>query len=374
MTLALYRKYRPKTFADFFGQVEVRIVLQRAAQENRFAHAYLFYGPRGTGKTTAARLMAKLVNCETRINDVDFRAKGEPCNKCRVCNEVDAGNALDVIEIDAASNRGIDEIRALKDGIRVAPSSYAYKVFIIDEVHMLTREAFNALLKTLEEPPAHAILILATTEYDKIPPTITSRAQRFHFRRLTVAQITQKLQSIVAEEKLTINADALELIAAMAEGSARDAESVLGQVISLGHDVTPEAIERIVGRVGYRSVAAFASLLLAKDLPASLRELNNLYTAGHNIIDFGKELITYLRRVLALHYDPELATVLAEELPHDALMRLQKHAETLDPLFLISLLKLLLRAYTEMRYSSIAIAPFEVAIIEGLNVATSNKL
>ncbi len=366
MTLALYRKYRPKTFADFFGQTEVRTVLQRAAQENRFAHAYLFYGPRGTGKTTAARLMAKLVNCETRLRDTNFRSTGEPCNKCRACTEIDRGQALDVIEIDAASNRGIDEIRALKDGIRVAPTSFAYKVFIIDEVHMLTREAFNALLKTLEEPPAHAILVLATTEYDKIPPTITSRAQRFHFRRLSMSQIAQKLQSIVAAEKLIIGADALELIAAMAEGSVRDAESLLGQVVALGGAVTPETIERIVGRVGYRAVSAFAALLLQQNLSASLHELNALYAAGHNIVDFAKELITYLRRVLAVHYDESLAHVLAEELPHDELERLRAHAASLDPLRLIALLKLLLRAYTEMRYSPIAIAPLEVAIIEGL--------
>ncbi len=193
----------------------------------------MFYGSRGTGKTTTARLIAKLLNCEKRRDDAEFRKLGEPCNECRHCKEIDAQNSFDVIEIDAASNRGIDEIRNLKDSIRTSPASGEYKVYIIDEVHMLTTPAFNALLKTLEEPPAHAVLVLATTEYEKLPATIVSRTQRFLFKKLPKTKIMEKLAMMAKAEKIQIDKPALELIAAAAEGSFRDAESLLDQISSL---------------------------------------------------------------------------------------------------------------------------------------------
>lgn len=372
MTLALYRKYRPKQFEDFLGQEEVRKVLQEAGRQDRMAHAYLFYGPRGTGKTTAARLIAKLANCEKRITDLQFRTSGEPCNACAPCVAIDAGNAFDVLEIDAASNRGIDEIRDLKESIKLSPSVYRYKIFIIDEVHMLTREAFNALLKTLEEPPAHAIFILATTEYDKIPPTIASRTQRFHFRKLTLTQIIQKLETIVAEESFTVTREALELIASIAEGSLRDAESLLAQVVAFGEMIDINTVERIVGRVGYRGITEFAELLLTKNLHGTLTRLNELITSGHNITDFNKELITYLRRLLALAFDPTLSKLFSDELTKEELVLLSAQATTADKTFVINLLQSLIRSYTEMRYSPIALAPFEVAIIRGFGAPDSS--
>src|SRR5580704_16688214 len=229
---ALYRKYRPKKLEEVLGQETNVEILRNAARSGRLGQAYIFYGPRGTGKTTTARLIAKLLNCEKRRTDPEFAKLGEPCNECRECLAIDAQNSFDVIEIDAASNRGIDEIRNLKENIRTSPASAEYKVYIIDEAHMLTGAAFNALLKTLEEPPKHAVIILATTEFEKLPPTITSRAQRFVFKKLSKAVIAAKLATEAREENIAIDEDALELIAAAGEGSVRDAESLLDQIAS----------------------------------------------------------------------------------------------------------------------------------------------
>ncbi len=376
MTLAFYRKYRPKTFEDLLGQNEIREILQNAARQDKLAHAYLFYGGRGSGKTTAARLIAKITNCETRLKNEKFKLTGEPCNSCRPCQEIDDGRALDVIEIDAASNRGIDEIRDLKENIRLSPTSYNKKVFIIDEMHMLTREAFNALLKTLEEPPAHALFVLATTEYDKVPPTIASRTQRFHFKRLSISEIVVKLTYISKLEKIKIEQDALELIAAIAEGSLRDAESLLDQVTSMEENPSLDAIQKIVGRVGYKAITDFANLIFSTKggsafggrnyLGAALSYANNLYNEGHNIVDFNKELINYFRRVLAIKFDPSLENLYKQELTKDQLAKIKEHSQSADVNITINLIKSLVRAYGEMRYSPLAIAPFEVAIIENL--------
>ena len=223
--LVLYRKYRPQTFAEIIGQEHVVQTLTNAISSGMISHAYLFAGPRGSGKTTIARLLAKAVNCENR--------KGfEPCNQCSSCLEISAGRALDLIEIDAASHRGIDEMRELRDGIRFIPTKSKYKVFIIDECHQLTKEAANALLKTLEEPPGHAIFILATTEIHKMIPTIISRCQRFDFRKLTLPEIIKRLEIVSGKEKARIEKPALELIAINSGGSIRDAESLLDQVLT----------------------------------------------------------------------------------------------------------------------------------------------
>ena len=367
MALAIYRKYRPKTFEGVLGQESVTEILKNAASLNRLAHAYLFYGPRGCGKTTTARLIAKIANCETRQKDETFRKKGEPCNYCRVCKEVDEGHALDIIEIDAASNRGIDEIRNLKEGINLSPTSYAYKVFIIDEAHQLTKEAFNALLKTLEEPPAHAILILATTQFEKIPATITSRTQRFHFKRVSLVTIVEKLEKIVKAEKIEISKQAMELIAAAAEGSFRDAESLLDQIASLKEKIDLQSVEEIIGQVGFLKTAELAELLVKNDLSKSLEYISEINEGGYNLVQFNKDLIHYLRRVLSLKLNPQIETMFKKEITNSELETIKKHSKIAEDQQLIKLIKSLIEAYTEMRYSPFTVVPLEVAIIENLN-------
>lgn len=366
--LAIYRKYRPKLLGELLGQEHIVKILQNAARQDKLAHAYLFYGPRGTGKTTAARLIAKLANCETRQKDEKFKLQGEPCNKCPVCLRIDAGRALDIVEIDAASNRGIDEIRNLKEEIKVSPIALKYKVFIIDETHMLTREAFNALLKTLEEPPAHAILILATTEYEKIPATISSRAQRFHFRRLSLDEIIEKLNRIVQAEKIKITGEALELIAALAEGSLRDAESLLDQITSLDQDIELKDVEKIAGKIGHKKTSVLADYILKNDLQNALNYLNEIDQDGYNLAQLNKDLIHYLRRALTLRTNPKIEELYKKQLTKDELNNLKIHAELLNENKTIALLKSLIRAYGEMRYSPFAIVPLEIAIIENLKI------
>ncbi len=368
--LALYRKYRPKKLEDLLGQGAIVEVLKNAAINDKLAHAYLFYGPRGSGKTTTARLIAKIANCEKRRDDKKFKALGEPCNKCRPCVEIDEGRAFDVIEIDAASNRGIDEIRNLKEGIKFSPASYQYKIYIIDECHQLTKEAFNALLKTLEEPPAHAIFILATTETEKMPATIVSRTQRFHFKRLPLIKIVEKLKAICKAEKIKADDDAMELIAASAEGSFRDAESLIDQIASLEEKITLESVEKILGRVGFFRTAEMTDFLINNNLAKAMEYLNQINEAGYNLIQFNKDLIYYLRRVLALKFSPALEAEFKKELTDTELKLLKNHSQMLNTPAneqkTINLIKSLIRAYTEMRYSPFAIAPLEVAIIENL--------
>ncbi len=369
MAQALYRKYRPQKLDDVLGQETNVEILKNAAKAGRLGQAYIFYGARGTGKTTTARLIAKLLNCEKRRTDPEFAKLGEPCNECRECLAIDAQNSFDVVEIDAASNRGIDEIRNLKENIRTSPASAEHKVYIIDEAHMLTGAAFNALLKTLEEPPKHAVIILATTEFEKLPPTITSRAQRFVFKKLTKAIIIEKLTSIAKKEKIKIDDAAIELIAAAAEGSFRDAESLLDQISSLasakGIDLADA--ERVTGRTGLKKVHELAALIVAKDVKGALTNLSELNEEGHNLVQFTKDLIHYLRKVLSLKVNPSLKGIMERDLTRDEVAGAIALGAGADTATLVKMIKALIRAYAEMRYSPFAIVPLEVALVENLS-------
>lgn len=366
MALALYRKYRPKSLSELVGHDVNTEILKNAAKANKLGQAYLFYGSRGTGKTSTARLIAKLLNCEKRHADPEFMKLGEPCNECHSCEEISKNNSLDVIEIDAASNRGIDEIRNLKESIVTAPVSGRYKVYIIDEAHMLTGPAFNALLKTLEEPPKHAALILATTEFEKLPPTITSRTQRFLFKKLPKTVILEKLNKIVKEEKMKIDADALELVAAASEGSLRDAESLLDQLSSFDGKISLQDAETLIGRVGFKKVEELAGLILKNDLKSALGSLQEITEEGHNLVQYTKDLIHYLGKVLALHSNPALESSFHLELTDEEIKRLKELSKLAKEDKLSSFIRALIRAYSEMRYSPFALIPLEVALVENL--------
>lgn len=366
MPTALYRTYRPRRLADLVGQETTASLLQNAAATGRLGHAYLLYGSRGTGKTTTARILAKLFNCEKRASDDKFRQAGEACNECLACREIDSGASLDVVEIDAASNRGIDEIRNLKESIRAVPAGGRYKVYIIDEAHMLTSAAWNALLKTLEEPPKHGVIILATTEYDKLPATIVSRTQRFLFKKPTKVIIMEKLGVVAKHEKIEIEPAALELIAAAAEGSFRDAESLLDQARSLATPVTLKSVEELIGRVGFSRVHDLAVAVIGRDTPGALELIATLSENGTNMVSLTKDLIHYLRKIVAFGADPKLEPFLAADLTSDELERLKKIAGQLDSAFGITLIEKLLTAYSEMRYSPFATIPLEIALIETL--------
>ncbi|HOV88955.1 MAG TPA: DNA polymerase III subunit gamma/tau [Candidatus Paceibacterota bacterium] len=358
--LALYRRYRPKTFAEVIGQKPIIQTLCNALSTNHVSHAYLFCGQRGTGKTTVARLLAKAVNCENRKEN-----ECEPCNQCESCIEINEGRSLDLIEIDAASNRGIDEIRELKDGIRFAPVKSKYKVFIIDEVHMLTKEAFNALLKTLEEPPAHAIFILATTEPEKLPPTIISRTQRFDFKKLTLNEIITRLKILAEAEKINITPDALKEIALSAEGSLRDAESFLDQIISLGYkQIDLNTLEEVLGRVNFSKTAQFLDYLLAKDVKSAITFINSLYENGVDLINFSRTVLKLARQIMLLKINPQISQIIKDEFTEDQLEKVNQLAQDFPMDDLQKLIDSLLKIKEQIKYSPIQTLPLEMIVIQ----------
>ena len=317
---ALARKYRPRTFAEMVGQEHVVRTLRAAVRKDKLAHAYLFAGPRGCGKTTVARLLAKALNCPQRRDD-------DPCGECEVCRAIAAGTWLDVLEIDAASHTGVDNIRDLRDMAQYQPTQGSNRVFIIDEVHMLSKGAFNALLKILEEPPARVFFFFATTEPNRIPRTILSRCQRFDFRLLSREELSARLADILRQEQVTLEEGALRLVVNQAEGSMRDALSILDQVVAAaaeGVPVTEQDVSELFGLVRGEVFTALNEALLSHDPAAALRLTGEVLAAGRSVDDFSRGLLQNLRHLLLLRADPALAEGIG--LPADQVATLREQA------------------------------------------------
>src|SRR5512139_738919 len=317
--LVLARKWRPQLFEDVIGQRPITRTLQNAISQKRVAHAFLFSGARGVGKTSTARILAKALNCEQgpQVN---------PCNHCSSCLEISSGASMDVIEIDGASNRGIDEIRELRENVRYTPAKSRYKIYIIDEVHMLTKEAFNALLKTLEEPPPHIIFIFATTEPHKIPATILSRCQRYDFKRIPFREVIGSLKRIVEEEGIQISQRGLLSIAQESEGSLRDAQSLLDQVIAYaGREIKDDEIAEVLGLIDRKMLSDTIEAIADKDVERCMKVIEQVYHFGYDLQHFCRELLQYLRHLILIKLSQHPERLM--ELPEEELGSLKRQAE-----------------------------------------------
>jgi len=349
-----YRKWRPQTLADVVGQEHITKTLLNALESSRVAHAYLFCGPRGTGKTSTGRILAKAVNCQKN-------GKGEPCNTCSSCQATTNGSALDVIEIDAASNRGIDDIRELRERVKFAPNSARYKVYIIDEVHMLTTDASNALLKTLEEPPPHAIFVLATTEPHKLLPTILSRCQRFDFRRLSHNAVVAKLSLICQQEDISIDPQALKLVARAVSGSLRDAENLLQQLVAYyGRQIDVSQVQDTLGVTADSRVKELVGHIAARDVAAGLDTLNSLVADGLDLMQFNRGLVEYLRNMLLAKSGAEASIDLAS----DDLAEVRELADRMAMEDVVRSLKLF--GQIDLRSRDYSSLPLELALVESI--------
>ncbi|MFS0657112.1 DNA polymerase III subunit gamma/tau [Bacillus sp. 179-C3.3 HS] len=352
---ALYRVFRPQVFEDVVGQEHITKTLQNALLQKKFSHAYLFSGPRGTGKTSAAKIFAKAVNCEKS-------PVSEPCNECMACKGITNGSISDVIEIDAASNNGVDEIRDIRDKVKFAPSAVTYKVYIIDEVHMLSIGAFNALLKTLEEPPAHCIFILATTEPHKIPLTIISRCQRFDFKRITTKDIVGRMEKIVDAESLNVQEGSLEIIASAADGGMRDALSLLDQAVSFsGEQLTTDDALLITGAVSQHFISQLAEAIFDQNIAVALDTLNELLQQGKDAAKLIEDMIFYFRDMLLYKTAPDLEGVLEKVKVDEKFVSLSGRVE---PQFLYETIEVLNKSHQEMKWTNHPRIFFEVAVVK----------
>ncbi|MCS6826352.1 MAG: DNA polymerase III subunit gamma/tau [Caldilinea sp.] len=356
MSTALYRKWRSQTFDEVVGQEHVTQTLKNALRDGRVAHAYLFTGPRGTGKTSTARILAKALNCTAPEAE-------RPCNRCPTCRAITEGRMIDLIEIDAASNNSVDDIRELRDKVGFRPSQGRYKIYIIDEVHMLSGSAFNALLKTLEEPPPHARFILATTEPHKIPATVISRCQRFDFRRIPAAEIARHLRNIVEAEGFDAEPDALLMIARSAQGCMRDAVSLLDQMLSFGHDrVTLTQVEQVLGAVNAQTVVEFVAALAERNTARGLQLIHRLTLDGASLPEFCQQVIEHLRGLMMLQMtnDPTLL----DDLPTETVQQMQAQAKKMDLTTTLYAIKRFSAAINELKGGFQPQLPLELALIE----------
>lgn len=356
-----YLKYRPQTLNELIGQEIVKKTLLSSFNNNKLSHAYLFVGPRGTGKTSTARILAKMVNCE-KLNEI-------PCNKCPACISITDGSNLDLIEIDAASNRGIEDIRSLRDKIKLAPTSARKKVYIIDEVHMLTTEAFNALLKTLEEPPAHALFILATTESNKIPQTILSRVQRLDFKLASPEQLLEVLKRIVSKEKIDIDEEALKILIKKSDGSFRDGVKLLDQIASLGEKITAPLTAEHLKSARFENILDLIQSLSAKDTAKTLLNVSKQIEQGVDIKELILTLMDALRSLVLVKsgVGEQLVKAYLTEDKYQSLVAISKDFGNAD---LINNLKLLQDALEKLKFAGVFSLPLELAVVEMCDAST----
>jgi len=360
------RKWRPQVFEDVVGQGHITKTLQNAIATNRLAHAFLFSGPRGVGKTTTARILAKALNCKEGPTPT-------PCGKCDPCLETAAGTSVDVIEIDGASNRGIEHIRELRETVKYAPVGGKYKVYVIDEVHMLTNEAFNALLKTLEEPPPHVIFIFATTEPQKIPATIHSRCQRYGFKRIALIEIASKLREITDKEGIKVSDQGLNLIARAAEGSMRDSQSLLDQAVSYsGMEIRNDDLQAILGAVAQETLKTFADGLLARDASGLLRQIDTLLEQGQDMRQLLAGEVEHFRNLIITRTAKDAGPII--DLPAADLETIKQQAAGTDTERLVMLFDSLSRTLEEMRWSPHQRFTLEVGLVKACSVATLKPL
>jgi DNA polymerase-3 subunit gamma/tau len=355
------RKYRPGTFADVIGQPHIVQTLLNAISTKRIAHAYLFSGTRGVGKTTVARILAKALNCE-------HGPTGHPCNRCANCLEIAQGSSADVVEIDGASNTSVDDVREIRENIKFMPFRGRYRVYIIDEVHMLSNSAFNALLKTLEEPPAHVVFIFATTEIHKIPATILSRCQHYNFRRIARAELVERLRHVAQEERLTIEDRSLLALARASEGSLRDALSLLDQAVSFGgKTVRHQDLELLLGAVPHELVQGFIKAVLARNGPAALGTLASLLDQGHDLRTFCAEIVEQVRNLLVASVVPtstQLESLI--DASHEDVRQLTEDAKILTPDELQGLLTIFIHTEESLRLSAHPRFVMEAAAIRAI--------
>jgi len=354
---ALYRKWRPLDFNDVKGQDHIVTTLKNQIKSDRIGHAYLFCGTRGTGKTTIAKILAKAVNCERPID-------GSPCCECETCKSIAAGTSMNVIEIDAASNNGVDNIREIRDEVQYSPTSGKYKVYIIDEVHMLSIGAFNALLKTLEEPPAYVIFILATTEAHKIPITILSRCQRYDFKRITIDTITQRLSELMIAEKVNVEEKALRYIAKAADGSLRDALSLLDQCIAfyMGKDLKYDNVLEVLGAVDTEVFSKLLSKVLGQDIAACIHLLEELVIQGRDLGQFVIDFVWYLRNLLLIKTSDNVEDVI--DASAENLKLLKEQSQLVDSDTLMRYIRIFSELSNNIKYSSQKRILVEIALIK----------
>jgi len=355
---ALYRKFRPDNFFDVKGQEHIVTTLKNQIKAGRIGHAYLFTGTRGTGKTTVAKLLGKVVNCE---NPVD----GNPCNECRMCKGIAAQTSMNVIEIDAASNNGVDNVREIVEEVRYSPTEGKYKVYIIDEVHMLSAGAFNALLKTIEEPPSYVIFILATTEVHKIPITILSRCQRYDFKRITIDTIAERMADLMQEENIEVEEKALRYVARVADGSMRDALSLLDQCISfyLGKKLTYDNVLEVLGAVDTSVFARLLGCIREQEVSACIKLLEEIESGGRELGQFIIDFIWYLRNLLLIKTTEDISDMVIE-ISTENLAILQQEAKTIDEMTLIRYIRVFSELSNQIRYATRKRVLVEIALIK----------